>query len=199
MNLFDRRNGSETVQLQKQPDISSSRLKDIVGNNQKMYEAKKLISTLRSDHNEIKRQLWILRMLDSRKDWQDYETARNRAIELEAMLKKHIYDEESKLPVVFAEISGGEKLSDEAIASEFQQHKLITEAFKDLHDSTHSMAESRWSSIEELDKIISVHIKEEDDRIFPLLINRIQQDELRESEEKARQQQLGNSYLLACS
>ncbi len=199
MNLFDRRNGSETVQLQKQPDISSSRLKDIVGNNQKMYEAKKLISTLRSDHNEIKRQLWILRMLDSRKDWQDYETARNRAIELEAMLKKHIYDEESKLPVVFAEISGGEKLSDEAITSEFQQHKLITEAFKDLHDSTHSMAESRWSSIEELDKIISVHIKEEDDRIFPLLINRIQQDELRESEEKARQQQLGNSYLLACS
>ncbi len=86
--------------------------------------------------------------------------------------------------MVFTEISGGEKLSDEAIAAEFRQHKLITAAFKDLHDSTHSMAESRWSSIEELDRIVSAHIKEEDDRIFPVLINRIQQDELRESEEK---------------
>jgi len=199
MNLFDRRNGSETVQLQKQPDISTSRLKDIVGNNQKMSEAKNLFSTLRNDHNEIKRRLWILRMLDSRKDWQDYETARNRAFELEALLEKHIYNEESKLPVIFTKISREEKLSDEAIDAEFQQNKLIIAAFKDLHDSRHSMAESRWSGIEELDKIISVLIKEEDDRIFPLLINRIQQDELRESEEKARQQQLGNSYLLACS
>jgi hypothetical protein len=180
MNLFDRRKVSETVQLQKQPDQRTSRLKVIVGNNQKMIEAKNLISTLRSDHNELKRQLWILRMLDSRKDWQDHETARNREIELEVLLKKHIYDEESKLLAIFTETSGGEKLSDEAIAAEFRQNKLIIAAFKDLHDSTHSMAESRWSSIEELDRIVSVHIKEEDDRIFPLFINRIQQDESRE-------------------
>ncbi len=39
MNIFHRRNRSETSLIQKQPDQSVSRLKDIVGNNQKMYEA----------------------------------------------------------------------------------------------------------------------------------------------------------------
>jgi hypothetical protein len=39
MKFFHRGNRSETVQLQKQPDQPTSRLKGIVGNNQKMYEA----------------------------------------------------------------------------------------------------------------------------------------------------------------
>jgi hypothetical protein len=39
MKFFHRRNGSETVQLQEQPNDPTSRLKDLVGNNQKMYEA----------------------------------------------------------------------------------------------------------------------------------------------------------------
>jgi hypothetical protein len=39
MNFFNRRNHSETVQPQKQPDQPTSRLKLVVGNNEKMYEA----------------------------------------------------------------------------------------------------------------------------------------------------------------
>ncbi|MHB2035319.1 MAG: hemerythrin domain-containing protein [Nitrososphaerales archaeon] len=129
-------------------------------------QLKNIISTLRNDHNEIKRQLWILRMLDSRRDWVDYATARNRAAELEALIDRHIHDEESKLLYTFAEATGREKVSAETIAAVFEQHKLILAAFKDLH--THSIQESNWSSIEELERIVSAHIKEEDDRIFPL-------------------------------
>ena len=132
-----------------------------------------LICTIKKDHNEIKRQLWVLRMLDLRRDWQDYETARNRAEELEALIKRHIHEEESKLPLTFTEVSEGERLPDEIMAAVFQQHKLILAAFEDFEKSTHSMQESRWSSIEELDRIIAAHIKDEDDRVFPLLISKI--------------------------
>ena len=83
---------------------------------------------------------------------------------------------------------GGKLLDDEAIATEFQQHKLIIAAFKNLRRlADSSVPESqRWSGIEELERIVSAHMKEEDDVLFPLLMNRIQQqdDEFRESESK---------------
>jgi len=135
-------------------------------------QSKNLISTLRKDHNEIKRQLWILQLLDSRRDRQDYEMARNRAAELEVLIERHIHNEESKLPYIFTEATGREKLSDENIAAMFHRHKLILAALKDLHNSTQSMQGSSWSSIEELDRIISAHIKEEEGLIFPVLINK---------------------------
>ncbi|MGI0090448.1 MAG: hemerythrin domain-containing protein [Nitrososphaerales archaeon] len=148
-----------------------------------------LISALRNDHSEIMRQLWILRMLTSREGWEDYETARNRALELETFLKRHISDEKSIILLMLTEISEGEeeKVSED-ITAVFHQHKLIFAVFADIHNSfPESGSENRWVSLQKLDKIVSAHIKEEEDKIFPLLINNIQQK--RKPSEKRQQQQ----------
>jgi hypothetical protein len=46
------------------------------------------------DHNEIRRQLWILRMLVSKGEREDYEVAETRSVELQALLGSHFVKED---------------------------------------------------------------------------------------------------------
>ena len=150
-----------------------------------------LISALTTEHVEIKRQLWIIRMLVWRKDWPDLETTQDRTLWLGRLLERHFFEEESKLLVILTHIWGtGEKLSqDETLVGEFQRHKVILGAFKDLDSSAHSLPESqRWSLIEELERMISSHVKEEEDVLFPLIVTRIhRQNEFPKPESGSRE------------
>ena len=59
----------------------------LVSNISSLPSFKNLISTMRNDHIEIKRQLWIVRMLVFRRDWADCEPTRDRLIELGGLLR----------------------------------------------------------------------------------------------------------------
>lgn len=135
---------------------------------------KEIIFSLIRDHNEINRQLSMLQLLDRRRDWQDYEEAKSRAIELWSLIKRHISDEESKLQLIFADISLGEPKSlDEIMVQEFGQHKLILATLENLlSDPTHLVTESFWRGIEQVETLLCSHMEEEDDTIFPMLIGK---------------------------
>ena len=133
-----------------------------------------LITALTTDHKEIMHQLWVLSMIISREDWPDYKTAVDLADELETSIKKHASDEESRLLLISTEISENvEERASEAIAVVFQQHKLILAAFKNLPKLSESLSNNYWKAFHKLVELISTHIREEEDKIFPFLMSKI--------------------------
>jgi hypothetical protein len=76
------------------------------------FRSKRLRGALERDHNELLWQIWILRMLISRREWSDSETIYNRAIELEGHLEEHFRVETSGIHEIFVKTRKGERFED---------------------------------------------------------------------------------------
>lgn len=133
------------------------------------------IYALRKDNNEILRRLWILRMLMRRGDWADYKTIRYRALELEAIFKKHVSDVETTL---FRE--GGDPMT-----TVFQEHKSIQAGFENLHLSLlqEGILETRLANFQKFDELITKHMNYENEKTFPLLINEIHLQDMKQGQD----------------
>jgi hypothetical protein len=138
-----------------------------------------LIVALKNDHREIRRQLWILHILVSRGD---YEVAEKRTIELQTLLGAHFAKEESRVRDVlsgtpsfssfFASLNTSSFNNGNVIESAIQNHKLMSNSFKEIYESaTISSREEKLSVFEKFERVLLHCIEEEEDRdLFPFLI-----------------------------
>ena len=102
-----------------------------------------LIVALKNDHREIRRQLWVLRMLVSRGD---YDLVEKRTIELQTLLVAHFAKEESRVRDVHASspsFSSSSVSADtstfskgDVIESAIQKHKAMSDSFKKTYGSS---------------------------------------------------------------
>jgi hypothetical protein len=76
------------------------------------FRSKRLIGVLERDHNELLRQIWILRMLISRGEWSDSETIYRRVVELQGHLEEHFRIEASSIQEIFVETCKRERFED---------------------------------------------------------------------------------------
>jgi len=139
-----------------------------------------LISTLKSDHKEIRRQLWILRMLISRGD---DEVTNDRAAELFTFLGSHFLREESNLRDILP--CRGEKQED-GLWKLIQKHKVMGEAFQEIPQITRLLrGEAKLSAFYDFERTLLEYLKEEEEEdLFPFMTDAIEDQNLLRRVEK---------------
>ncbi len=177
--------------LLKMNELSAGEKEDEYSNQVALPgRVKYLISTLKSQHAEIKRQLWIIHMLFLRRHWADCEPTRDRVLDFEHLIRAYFEEEESTLQILLPLISLREALDEQVLVSEFREHKRILGSFEKLRNAAYSLQlESQlWSNIEEIESDCSIHMKQEEEVLFPLVLYRVNQkdsssDWIRKSQE----------------
>ena len=104
-------------------------------------------ATLKNNHNEIRRQLWILGMLVSRGD---YDLAEKRILELWTFLDSHFAREESRVrEIVTVSPSLSSSINESTTTSEVQiveslvrEHRAISDSFKQVQYLTRFSTDS---------------------------------------------------------
>ena len=142
-----------------------------------------LISTLKNDHKEIRRQLWILRLLMSRGD---NELTNDRAVELLTFLGSHFLREESNLRDILP--CRAEKQED-GLWKLIQKHKAMREAFQEIpRITTLSPEEAKLSAFYDFERNLLQYLREEEEKdLFPFMTGAIEdQNLLRRVEEEHR-------------
>ncbi len=147
-----------------------------------------LIEVLKNDHEEIRRQLWILDMLVSRGD---YELTANRADELHTFLGSHFVREKSRVHDILACGSFSSfpntpsaliRNEEGVIVTMIQKHKMMSGAFGKIHEIT-SMSLTREEKsllFDNFERTILDCLKEEEDKdLLPFLIGAIDDEERR--------------------
>ncbi len=130
---------------------------------------KNVIVALENDHEEIRRQLLILRMQILRSD---YEGTEKRAMDLEGFLRQHCIDEESRVLKALTEVCGSREAAEAAVV--FQQHQETSVLLGKMQHSSQSSPEKYLSDFLRLEKILTDHMKEEEEHIFPPLMDTIE-------------------------
>jgi hypothetical protein len=142
-----------------------------------------LIVSLKNDHKEIRRQLWILRMLVIRGDLWDYEVAEKRTVELHTFLGSHFVREESRARDILAcrssfsssfsnSTTATFRKEDEVIESMIQKHKAMSDPFKEIRRITTFLTrEEKLSVFDNFEMTLLDCLKEEEDKdLLPFLI-----------------------------
>ncbi len=96
-----------------------------------------LIIALKSEHEEMRRQLWVLRMLAYRAD---YDLVGKRALELGTFLNSHFAREESRTRDILAGARGSSLPSDNSAAFQedellrvvIREHKVMSDSLKEI-------------------------------------------------------------------
>jgi hypothetical protein len=157
---------------------------------------KDLIVSLKNDHKEIRRQLWILRMLISRGD---YEVAEKRTLELHTFLGSHFVKEESRARDVLAcrpsfsssfcnTTTATFRKEDEVIESMAQKHKAMSDPFKEIHRITTFLTrEEKLSVFDNFERTLLDCLKEEEEKdLVPFLILAIEDERGRNKAQQTR-------------
>ncbi len=120
------------------------------------FRSKRLIGVLGRDHNELLRQIWILRMLISRGEWSDSETIYRRVIELEGHLEEHFRIEMSGIQEIFVETRTRERFED-LDAFTTKGSALIA-----LIERINSLIPPSDETLRDLERSLCQHAKEEE-------------------------------------
>jgi len=138
-----------------------------------------LIAGLSNDRTEIRRQLWILRMLMSRGD---FDLAEKRTMELRTILDAHFAREESRvrdLMTVSPSFSSSDNDSttplhrEQFIESLIQKHKAMSDSFKEMQRLTiFSTDVERLSYFDKFERTLFDCLSQEDSVVFPFLLDR---------------------------
>ena len=127
------------------------------------FRSKRLKGALERDHNEILRQIWILRMLISRGQWYDSETIYRRAIELVNHLEEHFRSEVSGIQEILME-TGTRKRFDNLNAFTTKDRTLIA-----LIERINSLLPPTDETLRVLERSLCQHAKEEETYMLSLL------------------------------
>ncbi len=128
------------------------------------FRTKILIEGLRSDHKELARQAWVLRMLYLHAAWSDGEMIHNRMIELEGFLNKHLHDEESRILEILSDMFPKKGAAGEYRAS-IRNHKSLFALASRICNLPPS-ADEWFQSFQEFEKVLEEHANDEDKYIF---------------------------------
>jgi hypothetical protein len=139
-----------------------------------------LIIALKNDHEEIRRQIWILRMLVSRAD---YDLVEARALlQLKQFMDLHFKKEESGVrDVVTACAASSSSAATNIVSSDakiidslIREHKVISNSFNGIRDLTKLPSEAeKLSCFDRFESTILNCLELEDTDVFQFLIKKI--------------------------
>jgi len=137
---------------------------------------KDTIVRLKNDHEEIRRQLWILRMLVSRAD---YELALNRALDLQVFLDSHFATEESRAREILAGPSAGypsssagspDLFGERFLEAMIGKHRSTSESFKEIQGLAGPASHSeRQGCFDRFQKILIDCLEHDEEVVVPMI------------------------------